>query len=222
MAELRTFLFTAICGSVRLKNEMPGRSVSERDLAFINSILRPHRQRIEERLAEFGGRVVSTAGDGHFLVFDHTAQAALWAVAVQESHRDDPILLGAQILKVSLAFDQRVGRGETPQAAATVLLARPGEYNPRIVHALVDVRFDTMAHHPAVVSIARLEPGMIIDEDVRTHAGLLLVARGQETTHPLLIHLRNFHHHRAIADEVRVLVLRPAFDVDADTARKAS
>ena len=135
---------------------------------------------------------------------------------------DDPIALGAQILKVSLAFDQRVGRGETPQAAATVLLARPGEYNPRIVHALVDVRFDAMAHHPAVVSIGRLEPGMIIDEDVRTHAGLLLVGRGQETTYPLLLRLRNFHHHGTIADEVRVLVLRPAFDVDADMARKAS
>ncbi|HMP05633.1 MAG TPA: protein kinase [Lacipirellulaceae bacterium] len=93
MAELKTFLFTDICGSVRLKNEMTGRSVSERDLAFINSILTPHRQRIESRLAELGGRVVSTAGDGHFLVFDHTVPAAQWAVAVQESHRDDPILV---------------------------------------------------------------------------------------------------------------------------------
>lgn len=91
MAELKTFLFTDICGSVRLKNEMAGRSVSERDLAFIHSILTPHRQKIEARLAEFGGRVVSTAGDGHFLVFDHTVPAAQWAVAVQESHRDEPI-----------------------------------------------------------------------------------------------------------------------------------
>ncbi|HYO23578.1 MAG TPA: protein kinase, partial [Lacipirellulaceae bacterium] len=92
MAELKTFLFTDICGSVRLKNEMIGRSVSERDLAFIHTILTPHRQRIEAQLAEFGGRVVSTAGDGHFLVFDHTVQAAQWAVAVQESHRDEPIM----------------------------------------------------------------------------------------------------------------------------------
>src|SRR5829696_5035537 len=92
MAELKTFVFTDISGSVRLKGEMTGRSVTERDQAFIQSILSPHRQRIEARLAEFGGRVVSTAGDGHFLVFDHTVQAAQWAVAVQESHRDDPIL----------------------------------------------------------------------------------------------------------------------------------
>lgn len=92
MAELKTFVFTDISGSVRLKDEMSGRSVTERDMAFINSILTPHRQRIEARLGEFGGRVVSTAGDGHFLVFDHTVEAAQWAVAVQKSHQDDPIV----------------------------------------------------------------------------------------------------------------------------------
>ncbi|MEM9658848.1 MAG: protein kinase, partial [Planctomycetota bacterium] len=92
MAELKTFLFTDICGSVRLKGEMIGRSVTERDLAFIQSILTPHRLRIEGQLADYGGRVVSTAGDGHFLVFDNTIQAALWAVEVQQSHRDDAIV----------------------------------------------------------------------------------------------------------------------------------
>ncbi|MCH7751887.1 MAG: protein kinase, partial [Planctomycetes bacterium] len=91
MAELKTFLFTDICRSVDLKNEMIGRSVTERDVAFISQILTPHRERIEAHLEERGGRVVSTAGDGHFLVFDNTILAAQWAVDVQRSHRDDPI-----------------------------------------------------------------------------------------------------------------------------------
>ena len=57
MAELKTFLFTDICRSVDLKNEMVGRSVTERDLAFIQSILTPHRERIEEQIARnTGGR----------------------------------------------------------------------------------------------------------------------------------------------------------------------
>ena len=41
MAELKTFVFTDISGSVRLKDEMVGRSVTERDQAFIYSILTP-------------------------------------------------------------------------------------------------------------------------------------------------------------------------------------
>ncbi|MEM8943565.1 MAG: protein kinase [Planctomycetota bacterium] len=92
MAELKTFLFTDICRSVDLKNEMVGRSVTERDMAFIESILTPHRARIEAKLESQGGRVVSTAGDGHFLVFKNTIHAAQWAVDVQRDHRDDPII----------------------------------------------------------------------------------------------------------------------------------
>src|SRR4249919_2539787 len=91
MAELKTFLFTDIVGSVDLKRQMPGHSDAERDQAFIEYVLRPHRARIEQQLAALGGRVVSTAGDGHFLVFSDTIHAARWAVAIEESHRDEPI-----------------------------------------------------------------------------------------------------------------------------------
>ena len=91
MAELKTFLFTDIVGSVDLKREMPGHSDAERDQAFIELVLTPHRERIERELAALGGRVVSTAGDGHFLVFSDTIAAARWAIGIQRSHRDEPI-----------------------------------------------------------------------------------------------------------------------------------
>src|SRR5262245_10324360 len=91
MAELKTFLFTDIVRSVELKSEMSGRSDAERDEAFIAQVLTHHRLRIERELAGLGGRVVSTAGDGHFLVFSDTILAARWAIGVQESHRDEPI-----------------------------------------------------------------------------------------------------------------------------------
>ncbi len=91
MAELKTILFTDIVRSVDLKGEMPGQSDADRDLAFIEQILTPHRQRIEQNLAVLGGRVVSTAGDGHLLVFADTLSAAQWAIDIQRSHRDEPI-----------------------------------------------------------------------------------------------------------------------------------
>lgn len=92
MAELKTFLFTDIVGSVELKRQMPGQSDMERDQAFIERILTPHRERIERELATLGGRVVSTAGDGHFLVFTDTVAAARWAIGIQRAHRDEPIV----------------------------------------------------------------------------------------------------------------------------------
>lgn len=91
MAELRTFIFTDIVRSVALKSEMEGRNDTQRDRAFIETVLTPHRERIETSLSEREGRIVSTAGDGHFLVFSDTGAAAQWAIDVQKRHTDTPI-----------------------------------------------------------------------------------------------------------------------------------
>lgn len=131
MAELRTFLFTDICRSVDLKNEMVGRSVTERDMAFINNILTPHRERIEASLEQQGGRVVSTAGDGHFLVFDNTIQAALWAVDVQRDHRENPIATpdGGQ---VEVRISVHVGVPQADPADASNFVGKSVDYASRL------------------------------------------------------------------------------------------
>ncbi len=91
MAQLRTFVFTDLVGSVDLKREMRGASDAERDAAYVAEILAPHGERIESMATDLGGRVVSTAGDGHFLVFGDAASAARWAIAIQQSHFDSPL-----------------------------------------------------------------------------------------------------------------------------------
>ena len=91
VAELRTFVFTDLVGSVNLKSEMPGGSDAERDAAFVTQILMPHRERIEGYAVDFGGRVVSTAGDGHFLVFADAASAARWSIEIIRCHEDEPL-----------------------------------------------------------------------------------------------------------------------------------
>ncbi len=85
------FVFSDLVGSVDLKSEMPGGSDAERDAAFVTQILSPHRDRIETFAVDFGGRVVSTAGDGHFLVFADAASAARWAIEIIRSHEDEPL-----------------------------------------------------------------------------------------------------------------------------------
>ncbi|MCC6491533.1 MAG: hypothetical protein IT424_00760, partial [Pirellulales bacterium] len=131
MAELKTFVFTDISGSVRLKDEMAGRSATERDQAFITSILTPHRERIESRLPEFEGRVVSTAGDGHFLVFDHTVQAAQWAIAVQQSHRATPILTpGGEAVEIRMSM--HVGVPQIDPADADNFVGKTVDYAARL------------------------------------------------------------------------------------------
>lgn len=47
---------------------------------------------------------------------------------------------------------------------------------------------------------------MILQEDVRTETGLLLVAKGQKITDPLLVRIRNFWERESIAPSVLVHV----------------
>ncbi len=131
MAELKTFLFTDICRSVDLKNEMIGRSVTERDMAFIESILTPHRERIEAQLENQGGRVVSTAGDGHFLVFGSTILAAQWAVDVQRDHRENPIVTpnGGQ---VEVRISVHVGVPQADPADDSNFVGKSVDYASRL------------------------------------------------------------------------------------------
>lgn len=131
MSELITFVFTDIVGSVDLKRQMPGRSDMERDEAYVAMILTPHRERIERNLANFGGRVVSTAGDGHFLVFRDTTRAARWAIGVAESHRDEP-LLAAGGGPVSVRMSIHVGVPQQDPADSSNYIGKAVDYAARL------------------------------------------------------------------------------------------
>jgi eukaryotic-like serine/threonine-protein kinase len=131
MAELKTFLFTDIVGSVELKGEMPGTSDAERDQAFIEQILSPHRARIEAELDALGGRVVSTAGDGHFLVFSDTIHAARWAIHLQRAHRDAPITTPAG-KPIAVRVSMHLGIPQVDPRDANNFVGKPVDYAARL------------------------------------------------------------------------------------------
>ena len=52
--------------------------------------------------------------------------------------------------------------------------------------------------------IELLLPGMIVQQDIKSDQGTLLVSKGQEVTPPLILKLKTFHARRAIAGDVMV------------------
>ena len=54
------------------------------------------------------------------------------------------------------------------------------------------------------MDVEELAPGMIIQEEVRTLEGALLVSKGQEVTSAVIFKLKNFHARRTIAGEVMI------------------
>jgi hypothetical protein len=58
--------------------------------------------------------------------------------------------------------------------------------------------------------VNELSPGMIVQEDIHSFTGLLVVSKGQEVTLPLIIKLKNLSAKKAITGDVTVSLPRAA------------
>ena len=86
-----TMVFTDLVNSTAVKKYLKGNDITTRNRLYFDTILKPHRQRVEANLVAYGGRVVKTEGDAYFVVFANASQAAQWAVALHISHTCEPI-----------------------------------------------------------------------------------------------------------------------------------
>jgi response regulator RpfG family c-di-GMP phosphodiesterase len=133
-----------------------------------------------------------------------------WIVAHQrpgipENEQQIPpnIRCGAEILRVALAFDDLIVRG-TSQARALTELSQIPALNKELVQSLASLSTETANMEFRTLRIEDLSTGMILQEEIRTTAGMLLVGRGQEITYPLAVRLVNFHRRKTIKDSVLV------------------
>jgi response regulator RpfG family c-di-GMP phosphodiesterase len=112
--------------------------------------------------------------------------------------------VGAQILRVALVFDELIRKGASKTEAAHQLARRFQGIDGRIFEALVELEPETAEMERRTCSLEDLSVGMILNEDVRTAAGSLIVAKGQEITLPLILKLKNFHEKGAFTGTVTV------------------
>lgn len=144
-------------------------------------------------------------------------------VAWMIAHQNDPapvvgdlenlqtadIRLGANLLRATLAFDDLMGKGLSKKEAADRLSQEHKDFDPRIFRALRELELDpeeiqTVVH---ICTVDELVPvGMVVEQEVRTKAGLLLVAKGQEVTEALILRLKSFQEDGAIGGTATVTV----------------
>lgn len=118
----------------------------------------------------------------------------------------DNIRLGAQILKVAIEFDKMISQGVSVQEAVEKLVMPPEECNPNIAKILLNIKIVSLKQIVKVVKIEELKINMMIDENVCTKKGALLVSKGQEITSPLLKQLRYYQRNGFIEDKIHVIV----------------
>jgi response regulator RpfG family c-di-GMP phosphodiesterase len=101
--------------------------------------------------------------------------------------------LGSEILRLALAFDKLINEGVSRSEAAHRLSRQHKNFSPQFFQALVELDPNAEEIEVRRVPIEQLSPGMIVQLEVCTDAGALVVSRGQEVSLPLILKLKNFY-----------------------------
>ncbi len=88
-------------------------------------------------------------------------------------------------------LDTLEASGASSAEALAVMQARLGAYDPRLLEALEEEVASRTATVIQELSLSQIQPGMLLVEDVRNRAGVLLVARGHTVSAGLLMKLQN-------------------------------
>jgi len=111
---------------------------------------------------------------------------------------------GAEILRLILAYEQAIHRGASRTEAAHTLSRQYRNFSPAFFQALVTLDPNAEDSEVRKCPIEDLAAGMIVQEEVRSVAGTLLVSKGQEVTPAVISKLKNFQSRRAVGNDVAV------------------
>lgn len=120
---------------------------------------------------------------------------------------EDPVSIGGQILKLAKDIDALITSG-LPQEEIKVKLIRDVErnYNPHLTVTLLNYFVDVDYYEHIALNISDLSVGMILDQDVFSSAGALLLVKGQEITDTVLPRIINFQRYVGVLQPIRILV----------------
>jgi response regulator RpfG family c-di-GMP phosphodiesterase len=118
----------------------------------------------------------------------------------------DEIPLEARVLHAVLLHDELRQQGRSEAAILDKLKRTPDQVDPRVLEALVKAADLSDTADVIRVLPSELVLGMVVDEDVRTRAGLLLVGKGQEVTEAVIQRLQGYAMRVGITEPFRVVV----------------
>jgi response regulator RpfG family c-di-GMP phosphodiesterase len=110
--------------------------------------------------------------------------------------------LGAQILRAAIIFDGFLRKHHTRVDAALFISRRLAGLDKKIIEALMELEPEVAGEGTRSMGIGDLKAGWVLQEEIRTMEGVLIAAKGQEVTAPLLIKLTSFWKKSAIPDSV--------------------
>jgi FixJ family two-component response regulator len=131
-------------------------------------------------------------------------------ITEKEAEEDAEVRRGAEILRLILEYEQLTHRGVSRTESAHRLALKNRQFSPKFFETLVMLDPNAESSEIKKFRIDDLTPGMILQQEVRTRSGLLLVSRGQEVTPMLIFKLKNSYGRGDISGEVVVSISKSA------------
>lgn len=123
-----------------------------------------------------------------------------------DPRRGRDIPQGARILKVVIDFDTLVARGSSKDDAMVDLRQRQGHYDPSVLGALEAVLAVERGYLVRFVKVLELQDSMILDQDLHTSDGRLLITRGYQVSKTMRERLKHWAQSSGIPEPIRVHV----------------
>ncbi|MBW9261239.1 MAG: response regulator [Candidatus Thiodiazotropha sp. (ex. Lucinisca nassula)] len=104
-------------------------------------------------------------------------------------NNEQKAILGGQILKVAINYDKLLNTGNSEDTAIDYLRDNPEHFDPALVEILIQ---GSMNRKVEILNLPldQLEPGMIVDQPIKTNAGALLLAKGQPLSQAMVFKLK--------------------------------
>ncbi len=128
------------------------------------------------------------------------------AVATQPSTTDEQVLLGAALLRLALDVDRTVVGGASVKSAVASLRRAKVGHSTRLLEALDDYQAGVRGETVRAVRVRDLQTFMVLDEDVRSQNGHVVVSKGREVNRALIERLRNFASGVGLVEPIRVRI----------------
>jgi response regulator RpfG family c-di-GMP phosphodiesterase len=120
---------------------------------------------------------------------------------------DNPVELGSQILKLAIDVDGFITMGlSSDEIKQKIINDVDHLYNPNLSVTLLDY-FANYDHYDTVMlSVTDLREGMVLDQNVFSSNGALLLVKGQEISEAVLPRIMNFQNYVGIIQPIKILI----------------
>ena len=120
---------------------------------------------------------------------------------------EDRNIVGSQMLRIAIDFDQLVFSGFEKDEALAELQENASAYDPRLLSCLAKIEIPEPPRVERFATMSELAIGMVFQEPVLSKAGVVLVSAGSDVNFTMIERLKRFSSDVGVVEPFKVTVL---------------